>query len=88
MEKDEVISRRAAIAAMCDACWDWCDEGVCKRVSAIQKLPSAQPERKKGKWTDDNTCPFCGFHPWYERDIHTLSYCPKCGADMRERKSI
>lgn len=50
---------------------------------AIRDMPSAQPERKAGKWTDDNACPFCGFHPWYERDIHTLSYCPNCGADMR-----
>lgn len=43
----------------------------------------AQPERKVGKWTEDNACEFCGFKPWYERDIHTLSYCPNCGADMR-----
>ena len=43
---------------------------------------SAQPERKRGEWTDDNACPFCGFHPWYERDIHTLSFCPNCGARM------
>lgn len=42
-----------------------------------------EPQRKKGEWTDDNACPFCGFQPWYERDIHTLSYCPNCGADMR-----
>ena len=41
---DELISRQAAIDAMCDACSDWCDEGVCKKVSAIQKLPSAQSE--------------------------------------------
>lgn len=40
-------------------------------------------QRKMGKWTRDNTCPFCGFQPWYERDIHTLSFCPNCGADMR-----
>lgn len=43
-----------------------------------------EPERKKGRWTDNNACPFCGFQPWYERDIHTLSYCPNCGADMRK----
>ena len=41
---DDTIYRQAAIDAMCAACWDWCDEGVCKKVSAIQKLPSAQPE--------------------------------------------
>lgn len=49
----------------------------------IEQLPSAQPERKKGEWTKDNACEFCGFKPWYEGDIHTLSYCPNCGADLR-----
>ena len=49
----------------------------------IENLPSAQPERKKGKWTKENSCEFCGFQPWFERDIHTLSYCPNCGADMK-----
>ena len=39
----DLISRQAAIEAMCGACSDWCDEGVCKKVSAIQKLKSAQP---------------------------------------------
>ena len=43
----------------------------------------AEAERKRGEWTKDNGCPFCGFQPWYERDIHTLSFCPNCGADMR-----
>ena len=49
----------------------------------INMQPTVQPERKVGKWTEDNACEFCGFKPWYERDIHTLSYCPNCGADMR-----
>ena len=40
----DVIYRQVAIDAMCAACWDWCDEGVCKRVSAIQEIPSAQPK--------------------------------------------
>ena len=56
-------------------------------VDAIEKiigLPSAQPEREKGEWTKDCACEICGFKPWYERDIHTLSFCPNCGADMRE----
>ena len=38
------IDRQAAIDAMCAACWDWCDAGVCKRVSALQQLPSVSPE--------------------------------------------
>ena len=55
-------------------------------IETLELLPSAQPERKVGKWTEDNACEFCGFKPWYERDIHTLSYCPNCGADMRGKK--
>ena len=53
-------------------------------LTSIVNQPSAQPVRLKGQWTDNNACPFCGFQPWYERDIHTLSYCPNCGADMRK----
>ncbi len=49
----------------------------------LECLPFVQPKRKKGTWTDDASCPFCGFMPWYEKDIHTLSFCPNCGADMR-----
>ena len=49
----------------------------------FDELPSVQPERKKGIWTKDASCPFCGFKPWYERDIHTLSFCPNCGAYMK-----
>lgn len=54
-------------------------------IKALEQ-PTIEPERKKGSWTDDNACPFCGFQPWYERDIHTLSFCPNCGADMRGGK--
>jgi hypothetical protein len=74
----------------CDKCawfdWEW---GNCKRggdfedaCCAIENAPTIE-ERKKGKWTNDSACEFCGFQPWYERDIHTLNYCPNCGADMR-----
>ena len=52
-------------------------------LAEIDDAPTIEPERKTGKWTKDNSCPFCGFLPWYERDIHTLSFCPNCGADMR-----
>lgn len=49
----------------------------------FEKMRLVETERKRGEWTKDNSCPFCGFLPWYERDIHTLSFCPNCGADMR-----
>ena len=53
-------------------------------MAQIQNAPTIEPERKKGKWTGDNACPFCGFQPWYEKDIHTLSFCPNCGAEMEQ----
>lgn len=53
-------------------------------IDEIKKVIIPQPERKKGAWTNDASCPFCLFQPWYERDIHTLSFCPNCGADMRK----
>ena len=85
----DLISRQAAIDALKNR-WRKTRnyEGIGDDIAEecelyLKQLPSAQPEREKGKWTDDNACPFCGFQPWYERDIHTLSYCPNCGADMR-----
>ena len=49
-------------------------------------LPSAEPERKKGKWIDNRDvswmCSECG--KWLDvlqGDID-MNYCPNCGADM------
>lgn len=36
------------------------------------------------EWGKENECTNCSFQPWFERDIHTLNFCPNCGADMRE----
>ena len=74
----DLIERAEAIDAMCEACSDWCDEGVCKKVSAIQNLPSAQPQRKMGKWIVYYECPKCG-----EITKDFTEYCPFCDADMR-----
>ena len=60
----------------------------------FEKIPSAEPEQKKGKWKSDKKitpvydslfeiedgylCSECG------RFVRTISnYCPHCGADMR-----
>ena len=93
---DDLISRQAAID-MIDAIFpidptksEYAQGIACGAALAktyIKQLPSAQPERKKGKWTKDSACEFCGFQPWYENDIHTLSYCPNCGADCRGDKN-
>ena len=56
----------------------------------IKILPSAQPERKTGKWIYDGDCYICdqcksAFGWW--ADSQTSNYCPNCGADMRGIKN-
>jgi hypothetical protein len=60
-------------------------------------IPSAQPERKRGKWiysedeygVDGYHCDKCGFFvPWdyvhkFINYIEDYNFCPNCGADMR-----
>ena len=57
---------------------------------ALNKLPSAQPERKKGKWIPHededgehygDKCSECG--EWYVMPYGKTNFCPNCGADMR-----
>ena len=65
-------------------------------IEFLKRLPSAQPEQKKGEWVktikhykDDNMefdfyaikCSACGEKP--EKAYHLTRYCPNCGADMR-----
>ena len=65
-----------------------------------EQLPSAQPERKRGKWVyaedeygiDGYHCNQCGFFvPWdythkFINYIEDYHFCPNCGADMRQRE--
>ena len=50
----------------------------------IEKMPSAQPEHKKGKWLRSGSCIFpyecdqCG-----DTNERATPFCPNCGADMR-----
>ena len=54
----------------------------------IKDMPSAQPERKKGKWINEDsiyetvTCSVCH---GVRRDnrINHINFCNCCGADMR-----
>ena len=80
---DDLISRQQAIDALKEKVFHNLSDEFYGAMQVLDALPSVQPERKKGTWTKDASCPFCGFQPWYERDIHTLSFCPNCGEDMR-----
>ena len=86
---DDTISRRGAIKAIKDALLSWSNMPEWREnkiVGVLDKLPSAQQERKKGKWIYNSPvtmkCNQCGFviKDW---DWHRFKYCPNCIADMR-----
>ena len=66
----------------------------------LERLTSAQPERKKGKWIygedeygiDGYHCDKCGFFvPWdyahtFINYIEDYNFCPYCGAEMGEEE--
>ena len=100
--KDDLISRQAAIALAKDICIPTKDGTIyrhrCIDPGDIAELPSAEPERKKGKWIDGMS-----YHDFDESEWEKVKcsvcenlvtkqifyhdnkyhYCPYCGADMR-----
>ena len=96
----DLIDRQAAIDAMTEFYKDLLgdeepklDERTALYVDLkllVERLPSAQPERKSGKWE-------MKWHRFFKREVPTCSvckagnffktkFCPNCGADMRGAK--
>lgn len=86
----DLISRQAAIDALDTGLWgvEW-DKALA--TAMLEDLPSAQPERKKGRWiknADENCwwyeCSECGDYPMKNAYGHEelSAYCPHCGAIM------
>ena len=99
---NDYISRQAAIDAVMDtepiALRDgdnkiFTVQSTSDVVDALEALPSAQPERKKGRWIDKTSgyafnyeCSNCGYTVHYQF-IDEYNFCPNCGAKMDgERK--
>ena len=83
---DDLISRQQAIATADSTDYLGLAIEDVKKVTdevvkGLKQLPSAQPERKKGKWIDCNwsiRCSECDYSmPWAVRN-----FCPNCGARM------
>ena len=90
---DDLISRQAAIAHAISGLTRELDGEKWIRVSevreSLQTMPSAQPERKTGRWLQTHRgergfsrpgfrCNQCG-------EVNPRSrYCPSCGARMEE----
>jgi len=57
-------------------------------IYAIDDIPTAEPERKNGKWSnykDEHCCSVCKcvvISDCWNDEIR-YDYCPYCGADMR-----
>lgn len=49
----------------------------------IQTLPSAQPERKTGKWTMNERQIYWRCNQCNRLSMYRTNFCPDCGADMR-----
>ena len=96
----DTISRQAAIDAL-DKRFDSIPMEQTTEILLLRKdlrnLPSAQPQRMRGKWTygedeygiDGYHCDKCGFFvPWdythkFIDFIKDYHFCPNCGADIR-----
>lgn len=90
---NDLISRQAAIDALYHV-----DEYNGRSVEAIRNLPSAQPERKTGKWNAyyhginetpsfTYSCNQCGYSAPYglyggKYSQKEWNFCPNCGAKM------
>ena len=59
-----------------------------RHIEILKELPSAQPERMRGKWIN-GTCNQCGSHAPYwamATTYYRSNFCPNCGADMRGKQ--
>ena len=96
---DDLISRQAVMSLAKDICVPTKEGSIyphrCIDPDAIRELPSAQPERKTGKWIKhkDRSCWHCSEcnaddYYAYSWDCDTGEYkfqdnfCPNCGAKM------
>lgn len=98
----DLIDRQAAIDALDKQFWSNINIPICKEIrsavkNTIKQLPSAQSERKTGRWIygendvamcDGYWCDKCGFFvPWdYQHKaidfIKDYHCCPNCEAKM------
>ena len=92
---DDLISRQAAIDAFDLPIYNITGRENAERVveylkaviQRIKDLPSAQPERKKGKWiwSEENASWCCGACDCVFEEIDwrpEYNFCPNCGARM------
>lgn len=57
-------------------------------ISHLSTMPSAKPERKRGKWIRKPNIYGVAYCSECDYELHTnnTNFCPNCGADMRDNK--
>ena len=85
VQDDDLISRKAAIEAFWELDIETRPSWIDAVMRVLKEIPSAQPERKKGKWIkNDNgtySCSVC--QSWIPEEQHCYArYCLYCGAEM------
>ena len=95
----DMISRQAAIYAAIKLKVDEEDctgydvgfnDGISEVVKMLYAFPSAEQQRKRGKWRFENyiwICSECGMNPtrgmgYVQGRGELFAYCPNCGAEM------
>ena len=93
----DYIKREDAIKALCKSkCYPGvlCPDEYCVEVRRVfDDIPAAQPERKRGHWSN-SCCSVCGLSRYnFVKLSHidagyrgTWKYCPNCGAEMEVSK--
>ena len=92
---DAITQRADKVDSVHSAFW----EGLIIARNIVENIPSAEPERKKGKWIEKDVCETKGqIEEWQSAKCsvcgkyHTTPYlyyfddyafCPNCGAEMR-----
>ena len=96
---DDLISRQAAIRWVKTECNPYGNptldyESGNKVMEHLEQMPSAQPQRMRGRWMPEFNGRFTGGAYWFScsrckrivPDVRNggWNFCPECGADMRE----
>ena len=80
---NDLISRQAAIDELDKGAWgvEW-DKTLAKTM--IESLPSAQPERIRGRWIEKPHVHGVAYCSLCDYELHTndTNFCPNCGAKM------
>jgi hypothetical protein len=99
---DDAVSRRGLLSDLKELTAAWGKypvmaeqiKGVETAIRYVETIPSVTPERKKGKWIEEDDgwdgvfwrCSECN-EPFYLVDgtpvDNEYHYCPNCGTDMR-----